>query len=295
MSLGIVPGYQTFLGAVEIAAGLLLLYRKTASIGAFIVIIFTGNVFMSNLAYEGGEQVYSLYLVSLALFVLAYDLKRLTDLLVFQKPAAPVNFTPGYTTKARYYTKLALKTVFILFFVVLYGWQTGTAFYKGISRFPQEPGLAGAAGLYNVSSFRINKDSLPYATTDPQRWQDVVFEKWNTISIRSNRPVVPDSNNIDHIAATVQPGNYELEGSAARHYYSYTTDTLQHTMLLKNKNERYASESLLLHYRQQGDSTLVLYGVNAARDSVYAVLNKIKKKYLLQEVAQTGRQKPIKL
>ena len=68
LSLGIVPGYESFLGAVEILAGLLLLNRKTASIGAFIVIIFTGNVFVSNLAYEGGEQVYSLYLIVLALF-----------------------------------------------------------------------------------------------------------------------------------------------------------------------------------------------------------------------------------
>src|SRR5690349_6222568 len=50
LSLGIVPGYESFLGLVEIIAGLLLLYRKTATIGAFIIVVFTGNVFMSNLA-----------------------------------------------------------------------------------------------------------------------------------------------------------------------------------------------------------------------------------------------------
>ncbi len=95
LSLGIVPGYESFLGTVEIVAGLLLLYRKTASVGAFIIIIFTGNVFVSNIAYEGGEQVYSLYLITLATFVLWYDLGRLFNLLILQKPAKPNTFVPG--------------------------------------------------------------------------------------------------------------------------------------------------------------------------------------------------------
>src|SRR3954469_24519541 len=77
LSLGIVPGYESFLGLVEIIAGLLLLYRKTATIGAFMIVVFTGNVFMSNLAYEGGEHVYSFYLISLALCLLAFDILRL--------------------------------------------------------------------------------------------------------------------------------------------------------------------------------------------------------------------------
>src|ERR1700735_3141897 len=54
LSLGIVPNYESFLGGVEIIGGLLLFYRKTASVGAFIIAVFLGNVFMFNLAYCGG-------------------------------------------------------------------------------------------------------------------------------------------------------------------------------------------------------------------------------------------------
>src|SRR5436190_9375910 len=39
LSLGIVPSYEFFLGLVEVTLGLLLLYRKTASIAAFIILI----------------------------------------------------------------------------------------------------------------------------------------------------------------------------------------------------------------------------------------------------------------
>lgn len=81
MSLGIVPAYESFLGGVEILAGLLLLFRKTATIGALIVLIFTGNVFISNLAYDGGEYVYSFYLISFALFVLSFDAVRIFTLI----------------------------------------------------------------------------------------------------------------------------------------------------------------------------------------------------------------------
>jgi len=82
LSLGVVPNYESFLGLVEIIGGLLLFYRRSASVGAFIIAIFLGNVFMSNLAYGGGDDVYSLYLITLSLFVLSYDVQRLLNLLV---------------------------------------------------------------------------------------------------------------------------------------------------------------------------------------------------------------------
>ena len=52
LSLGAAPVYEIFLGVVEILAGLLLLYRNTATIGEFIILCFAGNIFLSNLAYQ---------------------------------------------------------------------------------------------------------------------------------------------------------------------------------------------------------------------------------------------------
>ncbi|MDB5111708.1 MAG: DoxX family protein [Mucilaginibacter sp.] len=68
MSMSIVPCYESFLGAIEIIAGLLLFFRKTATIGALVILVFTGNVFVSNMAYNGGEYVYIIYLIGFALF-----------------------------------------------------------------------------------------------------------------------------------------------------------------------------------------------------------------------------------
>jgi len=294
LSLGIVPSYQSFLGLVEIVMGVLLLFRRTAVIGAFFIVIFTGNVFMSNLAYEGGHYVYSLYLISFALFLLVYDLQRITSLLILQKPTFPNRFKPHFNLKWQQYSRLALKTFIIFFFVILYGFKTRSESKNGLTLYPQTKGLPGTAGIYNVAEFRLNDSSIAYSKTDPVRWQDVVFEKWNTLSIKSNRPVIIDSNNVDKIPVDDKERNYELEGAISRHYYSYEIDSAGHLLTLQNKNPHYKNEKLVLQYNIT-PAKIILSGVDQNNNEVYAVLDKINKKYLLEEVAKSGRRSKLKL
>ncbi|RPD47291.1 DoxX family protein [Paracnuella aquatica] len=294
MSLGIVPGYQSFLGLVEIVAGLLLLYRKTATIGAFIIAIFTGNVFMSNLAYEGGEHVYSLYLISLALFILAYDAIGLYRLFGEEKAVVPKRYNPVFTAAWQQTGRYAAKAAFLLFFVVVYGFTTYSGAREDRYQFPNTPGLAGAAGIYDVAEFSINNQVLPHSATDPVRWKDVVFEEWATISIRSNRPVSLEHALVEQVAAKDEERIYELAGSAGRHYYQYSIDTQQNKLLLQNKNINYAGEKLVFQFTRTSKDQIVLNGVSERNDSLHVVLNRIPKKYLLIE-AEKGRNKPIKL
>jgi hypothetical protein len=290
LSLGIVPGYESFLGVVEIVLGLGLLYRKTASLAAFIVIIFTGNVFVSNVAYEGGEYVYSLYLISLAVFILIWDLQRIINLLILQKPTSPNRFKPDFSKPVFKYGRLVSKSLFVFFFVFLYGSKVRAA-YNNPYQYPAAKGLIGKEGIYNVAEFKINQQELPYSATDPNRWQDVVFEKWNTISIRSNRPVLLDSSNTDHIPAKDEERIYELEGSGRRHYYNYAADTVNHVLTLNNRNPNYPGEKLVLNYDEPENGKLILRGLDQNRDSIHVVLDKQNKKYLLEEAAKQGRRR----
>ncbi|HUB62270.1 MAG TPA: hypothetical protein VL978_16255 [Puia sp.] len=291
LSLGIVPGYESFLGAVEIVSGLLLFFRKTASVGAFIIAVFLGNVFMSNLAYGGGEAVYSLYLISLALFVLSWDARRLFDLLILQKQALPNRFRPVFARRWERVARLGLKGGVIFFFVILYGFKTKK---EGQYQFPVSKGLPGAAGVYNVSLFVLGRDTLAYSKTDPVRWQDVVLENWATLSIRSNRPVVLDSTNTERLDLPSEERDYELAGSAGRHYYRYVVDTADRVLVLENKNPHYDREKGVLHYERPSGTRIVLTGVLGS-DSVYAVLDRVDRKYLLEEARKHGRQEGIKL
>jgi hypothetical protein len=294
LSLGIVPGYELFLGAVEIVFGLLLLYRKTASISAFLILIFAGNVFVSNIAYDGGEEVYSLYLISFALFILAYDIQRIFNLIILQRPTAPNKYKPSFTVAWQKYARLTLKAGVVLFFVVLYGFKTGANYKTDPYQYPRAKGLEGWSGIYNVSEFKLNDQSVPYSITDPVRWKDVVFEEWNTISIRSNRPVILDSTNVDHAYTDDAHRTYELEGSAGRHYYSYEVLPSTQELVLNNRNKHYKGEMIRLKYLKEGNH-ITLTGTDQNNDAVYVVLDKINKKYLLEEAAKQGRRRGLKL
>jgi hypothetical protein len=294
LSLGIVPSYESFLGGVEILLALGLIYRKTASLSAFIVIVFTGNVFMSNIAYDGGELVYSFFLLSLAFFILLYDARRLIRLLVAQLPTSPDKFYPRFNNNWRY-GRLIARAAFVFVFVGLYGFSTFRTYKSGAYQYPAATGLKKLAGLYNVSRFVLNRDTIEYSLTDPKRWRDVVFETWNTISIRTNFPAKIDSSNTDVFHHEDRVRNYEFAGSSGRLYYSYTVDTVKQLLSLVNRNKDYPNDFLKLKYSVSGDSAIVLSGVDQHNDSLTVVLNRINKKYLLKEVAEKGRRKSFKL
>jgi len=290
LSLGVVPNYEAFLGSIELLAGVLLFFRRTATIGALTILVFTGNVFISNLAYGGGEYVYSIYLLGFALFILSFDAVRIYNLISLERPTEPNKLKPHWAGQQNT-TRLIVKSLIILFFFIIYGFKTYSGLHHDPYQFPRTSGLAGASGIYNVSEFRINNKDLPYSATDPVRWKDVVFEKWATISVRSNRSVLIDSTNYEQLSNNDQNRNYELEGSAGRHYYSYTIDTLRHTLSLQNKNSHYKGEKLELKYSRPDSSTIILSGLDQQRDSIYVVLNKIDKKYPIT----LGRRRVLKL
>jgi hypothetical protein len=295
LSLGVVPDYQSFLGLVELVGGLLLLHRKTATIATLIILPFTGNVFFSNLAYEGGEYVYSLYLIAIATYLFAFDAIRLFNLISLERPTAPNFFRPVLALPWQKTARIVLKSAFILLFVCLYGFKTYSGYREGSYQYPTRAGLPGTEGAYLVSSFRAGNQEIPFSDIDPVRWKGVVFEKWNTLSIESNRPVVRTDVNTEEIYDNDEARDYEFTGTQGRHYYSYEADTVQHQLLLKNRNPQHAGDTFVLHYDRSAEGNIVLSGIDSARDSVYAVLQKIDKPYLLYEAKKTGRRKGLTL
>lgn len=294
LGLGVVPNYQSFLGLVEIISGLLLLNRKTTTIATLIILPFAGNVAVSNIAYEGGEYVYAFYLVSLALYLFAFDAIRLFNLLSLDKPTAPNRFQPIFDAKWKRY-RIGLKTIFILFFVGFYGLRTYAGYKNKGYHFPKTKGIENISGLYNVSEFRWNNQVIPYSKTDSTRWQNVVFEKWNTVSIKSNKPVIIENLPTEEFYKDDANRIYELAGSQGRHYYSYDFDSTKSVLFLQNRNKNHPFDRFSLSFKKLNDSTLVLSGISTGKDSVYAILNKINKKYLTIEAKKAGRRNALKL
>src|SRR5690606_25642827 len=155
---------------------------------------------------------------------------------------------------------------------------------------PQEEGLKDTYGYYNVREFIFNNDTIPYSQDDPNRWQNVVFEKWATISIKIARPVQVDDDLYRRLATEKDARRYESAGVGDRHYFSYTADSITHTLQLQNKNKYHEGEKYTLNYSRSGES-IVLSGVDTQGNTIRATLDKINRKYMLIE----GRRRQLKL
>lgn len=287
---GISPKYETFLGVVEILAGFLLLYRRTVTFGAGLIIGFMGNIVAVNFYYGLGEQSYSLLLVLFAVYLFAQDVPRLYQLLVSEKLAVAGKVIGpvfrGNLKRLKVATQ-ALTLIFIVFLgVKAYGGRQPAAY-----KLPRTPGLSEAAGRYLVTEYIVNGDTIPYSKSHPSRWQEVIFEEWATLSVKSNRPVIIDKSNGEGYYEDDIDRNYELAGIAGRHFYHYDQDTVNHRLLLQNKNSHHRDEVFTLDYQRPADSIITLSGRISPTDSVHITLQRMDKKYLMNE----GRRRPVKI
>ncbi|WP_461787619.1 DoxX family protein [Pedobacter sp.] len=285
----IAPPFEVFLGSVELIAGLLLLYRRTVTFGAGILAGYYGNVFASNIAYQMGYTAFSVQLTFFAAVLFIYDAPRLYQLLIAQKYTVANTYHPIFGKKEKL-LKIIVGSIVVVFVLAL----TNATYHNYTTapyKYPKTAGLKGSYGYYNVKVFKLNNVALPYSTSDINRWQNVVFEKWATLSIKTAKPIVIDEGLGDQFTDLDVERNFESAGVGGRRYFAYKSDTLSATLSLVNKNKHHQTERFELKYQWLNDSTLVLRGTNERKDSIYAELNRINKKYLLFE----GRRKPIKL
>ena len=290
LSLGIVPDYQIFLGGFELLAALLLLNRKMASIGAFIAILFLGNVAMSNLAYEGGEFVYSSVLTVFALFTFLHDWPKFYSLLFLRKKTLPEPYSRPFSAWLNTSTSLAIKYSFILVFVVGYGVLVYLGYADNLTKYPNSKGIAGLAGVYDVEEFVVNGDTIPYGDfTDSKRWKRVVFEEWATLAIESEEPVKVDHTNTEYIAVSDQKRLFEAQGIQGWKFYGYDFTGSENSLQLRNRNPHHASEELQIKVVQVNEGKVDVFGTDQTGNTIQATLVKNDRKYLLEEARSAGR------
>ncbi|AXY78458.1 DoxX family protein [Paraflavitalea soli] len=287
---GIAPKYQSFLGFVEILAAFLLFNRKTVTFGVGLIFGFIGNVAVVNGFYDVGELITSTFIVLVASFLFIYDIPRLWHFLVQELPTKANKLVPRFSDKKLKAVRTTGRVAFLLF-ILLFGYKTFDNYTHDPYKVPKTAGLRDSYGFYNVKEFVLNHDTIPYSNTDPNRWQDVIFEKWSTLTIKVNRPVKIDFSSGEKVAEKDIDRNYELAGLAGRHYFYYDADTVNHTLALQNKNIHHRNEKLSLQYAFPNDSTIILNGINENSDSIHVVLNRINKKYMMFE----GRRRPVKI
>jgi uncharacterized membrane protein YphA (DoxX/SURF4 family) len=173
--------YIIFAGAAEVLGGLLLVFRRTAALGALVAFAVMLNVMMLNYCYDVPVKLYSTNLVLMAAYLAAFDLRRLLDVFVRNCTSAPAD-VPGPIFARRWARISAIAIQVLMVGYALYGnvyggWQAYKQRYINPSRPP-------IYGLYEVENFTRNGQDAPPLITDATRWRKVIAESPASITIK---------------------------------------------------------------------------------------------------------------
>jgi hypothetical protein len=236
LSIGIVPWYQVFAGVVEVLAGALLFFRKTTLLGAILLFGALGDITFVNFSYDGGVHIYASYFVLFAAFLIIYDVPKLYNLLILERYTVPTNFYPVISQKWLKYTRVILKVATIWIFLVVLFYIQYINFRYDPYKQPATTGVKELRGNYNVSTFKINNQEIPYSPLDSVRWSEATFENWSTLTFKVNRPVPLDLSNGGGSPMRDINRTFELTGVAGgQRVFYYEADTINHVLYLQDK------------------------------------------------------------
>lgn len=255
MFMGYSGPYQLFSGAMEVLAGILLLFRRTATLGTLFAVGVFLNVMVMNLSYDIPVKIFSIRLELFSLFLLVHEKDRLISFFIKNKPAPAAHlYNVSFTKKWARISRVALKLIFVAVVVVFVVYQTYDR-YKQVNSTPKTGPIA--IGMYDVETFVVNNDTIPPLLTDTLRWQDIIFEN-GAGSVKSNDTMFRRIYN--------------------RGRFGYQTDTLEKTLRLWGKSGVHR----LFKYEIPNNNTIYLQGMSG-KDSLFVVLKRSKRHFQLAE------------
>lgn len=167
--MGFSTAYSVFAGAMECLGGLLLLFRRTATIGAIVTAAVMANVVMMNFCFDIPVKLYSLHLLLTALVILEPSFGRLLDVFVFHRQTKPEDIRPPQWKGWRKWDRLIFKALLIGYVMVFANIKGDWDTWK-LRNAPKSP----LEGLYEVESFRRDGVEVPPLLTDASRWRSIV-------------------------------------------------------------------------------------------------------------------------
>jgi hypothetical protein len=171
-SVGSSPGYETFAGCAELLGGLLLIFRRTRTLGLLICLADLTQIFVLNMTYDVPVKQFSFHLILIALLLLMPERKRLIDFLLLNRATEP--WTPPSLFAGRRAKRIASGVLAFMWLWMLgngaYGdWDSWQKYGPGAEKSP-------LYGIWNIQDYTLDNKPQPLAVTDAQAWRRLIFD-----------------------------------------------------------------------------------------------------------------------
>lgn len=172
--MGYSPGYSMFTGAAELLAGFLLIWRRTATLGAIVAAGVLSNVVALNFFYDTAVKLWSMNLLGIAVYLVARDFQRLVNVLVLNRPAQPQDLEP---LARKRWARIGLGVLKII--VVLGYFMQGPQSYYRAREMRIDPG-APLYGAWDVEQFLVKGQPLA-AGQNGRAWKKLTSAYGNSV------------------------------------------------------------------------------------------------------------------
>lgn len=246
--IGYSTPYQFFSGAVEVLAGLLLFFRRTSTLGAFVAASVFLNVMVMNLCYDIPVKLFSAHLFVFSTLLLLSDAQRLLNFFIYNRVTQPA---PRVVLPQKWMrtTQIVLKVAFVCLFVAMPFYNS---YQNAFGASPAPKKLV--TGIFSV-------DQIKGTSVDSLRWKDVIFENNN--------------------AGSIQTTDTLFRQRYRRGYFGYKLDSLARVISFR-KSVWDTTTLFSMQYAMPDTNHIVLRG-KIKNDSVVVALTRQKRHFQLAE------------
>lgn len=164
--------YNIFLGSLEILGGLLLLYRRTSTLGSILILGIMMNVAIMNLTYDIPVKLFSIHLILMAFILLVANGKRVLNF--FLKNEATEKLLYINYIKNKSFLKVIhfiKKTLIILVFILVI-----LQCFINFKATEQLRSNSEMRGIWETKAFIKQNDTLAPLLTDSFRWKYLIID-----------------------------------------------------------------------------------------------------------------------
>ncbi|MEM7202925.1 MAG: hypothetical protein AAF628_21885 [Planctomycetota bacterium] len=191
--------YTFFGGAGEVAAGVLLLFRRTATLGALAGAGVMANVVAMNFCFDVPVKLYSSHLLLGAVAIAAPDARRLFAMLIRNRATSPRAMRYPHLPV----TGAVLKTLVVAAFVV-------PGIRGRLERMEAYDDLPQHYGIWDVEEFEVDGELRPLLAADVGIWKHLVIDRGDRCSIHRM-----DGTRMQQQLAREADGEFTLTTSSA--------------------------------------------------------------------------------
>ncbi|MBI3817848.1 MAG: hypothetical protein HY286_04085 [Planctomycetes bacterium] len=239
--------YQMFTGAAEVLAGLLLMFRRTTSIGSFVGIAVMSNVVMINYCFDVPVKLHSTNYMAMLIFLALSDCRRFFEFSVLNRPVRSARLDSLIFPGLLRYAAMVPKTALILYLLFM-NIKNGSEYFKSTRALPE----GQPYGIYEVVEFARNGEVASRPAGSAGAWWRMSFSRYGYAAVQS------------------------ADGYVYRHYFTIKKDTKK----LESSRRRTTTgpvETLSLDYTEMASDKLRIEG-DYLGEKIRVLLKKVDSK-----------------